>query len=42
MIGEDVYNVDEIAVIYKTYGNGESFYPAKNQKEYIKGVTVND
>ena len=42
IIGEDMYDVDGVAVVYKTYGNGESFYPAKNQKEYIKGVVVND
>ena len=42
IIGEDIYDVDGIAVVYKTYGKGESFYPAKNQEEYIKGVVVND
>lgn len=37
-----IYNCDGIAIIYRQDSKGDSFYPVKNQNDYIKGVKLND
>lgn len=35
-----IYKIDGLAVLYRSNSNGESFYPVKNQDDYVKGVRI--
>lgn len=37
-----IYDCDGVAVIYRQDDKGDSFYPVKEQNEFIRGVELND